>query len=166
MRLLSRLCCSIVSKLIMYRLMEVSAPFGFHDPGRLSFQSQLNTTSCAPWAHCSKIGSESSCGIAHHMPLGKLTRISLAKQYLGKLPHAGHGPVETVGPAGTGLGCSVADPVVPGGPAGRARLVSISMSGCSVADLVTYAPAMVLRRELGKRLFVRQVRLSNLSRKL
>ena len=161
MRLLSMLRCSIVSKSIMYRLMEVSAPSGFHDPGRLSFQSQLNTTCCAPAAHWSKIRLESSCGIAHHMPLGKLTWISHLK-----FPHAGHGPVETVGPAGTGLGCSVADPVVPGGPAGRARLVSMSMSGCSVADLVTSAPAMVLRRGLGKRRLVRQVRLSNLSKEL
>ena len=161
MRLLSMLRWYIVSKLIMYRLMEVSAPSGFHDPGRLAFQSQLNTTSCAPWVHCSKIRSESSCGIAHHMPLGKLTWISHLK-----FPHVGHGPVETVCPAGTGLGCSVADPVVPGGPAGRARRVSMSMSGCSVADLVTSAPAMVLRRGLGKRRLVRQVRLSNLSREL
>ena len=104
----------------------------------------MNATCCAPCLHCSKMESESSCGIAHHMSLLKLTWISQAPLRY-----------ETVGPAGTarleslaGLGCSVADPVGQGGPAGTARLDSMSMSGCSVADLVGFAPAMVLRRRL------------------
>ena len=147
MRLLSRLRWYIVSKSIMYRLMEVCAPPGLYDPRRVAFQSQMNETCCAPWVHCSKMESESSCGIAHHMSLLKLTWIS----------HFDCGPVETVGPAGTarleslaGLVCSVAEPVGPGGPAGTARLESMSTSGCSVADLVRSAPAMVLRRRLGE----------------
>ena len=150
MRLLSRLRWYIVSKSIMYRLMEVCAPPGLYDPGRVAFQSQMNETCCAPWVHCSKMESESSCGIAHHMSLLKLTWIS----------HFDCGPisltVETVGPAGTarleslaGLVCSVADPVGQGGPAATARLESMSTSGCSVADLGAEL-AMVLRRRLGE----------------
>ena len=144
MRLLSKLRWYIVSKSIMYRLMEVCAPSGLYDPGRLAPQSQMNETCCAPWLHCCKMESESSCGIAHHMSLLKSTWISQAPLRY-----------ETVGPAGrarleslAGLGCSVADPVGQGGPAGTARLESMSMSGCSVADLVGFAPAMVLRRRL------------------
>ena len=153
MRLLSRLRWYIVSKSIMYRLMEVCAPPGLYDPRRVAFQSQMNETCCAPWVHCSKMESESSCGIAHHMSLLKLTWIS----------HFDCGPSwprnkenGTVGPAGTArleslaeLVCSVADPVGQGGPAATARLESMSTSGCSVADLGAEL-AMVLRRRLGE----------------
>jgi len=56
---------------------------------------------------------------------------------MGKVPRfmAYTGPVEPVGQAG---------------PAGTARLESMATSGCSVADLVISAPAMVLRRRLGE----------------
>ena len=140
-RSLSMLRWCIVSKSIMYRLMEVSVPFGLYDPLRVACQSQMNETCRAAGVHCPRMESESSCGIAHHMSLLKLTWIS----------HFDCGPVETVSPAGTArLVCSVAEPVGPGGSAGTARLESMSTSGCSVADLVSSAPAMVLRRRLGE----------------
>ena len=64
-------------------------------------------TCCAPLVHCSRMASERSCGITHHMPLLNATWIS--------------GPVQPVGPAGTARlesmatsGCSVADLVIAG----------------------------------------------------
>ena len=144
MRLLSRFRWYIVSKSIMYRLMEVSAPPGLNDPGRLVPQSQMNETCCAPWLHCCKMESESSCGIAHHMSLLKSTWISQARLRYEKVGPAGQARLESL----AGLGCSVADPVGQGGSAGSTRMEFMSTSGCSVADLVGSAPAMVLRRRL------------------
>ena len=57
----------IVSKLMMYRLIDVVCPFGLYDPMRVSFQSQMNETSQYPCCQVCMMGSEQKCGIVHHM---------------------------------------------------------------------------------------------------